>query len=196
VKMSPGAVWTVTDLDIKPGERVVFTATGTARCPGRNEEFGPAGIPRGFRDLLRVLPVQTGRGALIGRIGEADVASPFAIGDSNEMVATAAGTLSLGTNRDENDGCTIAFSVHVDVFAPAEGTKTLVAARVDRVDGVDDALVDSLPRRIHDREGNPGDMINFLIVGSEDGMHRVFKAAGWVMVDADVRGALIAGILD
>src|SRR5215470_16783206 len=66
-------IWTTTDLELKPGERAVFAANGTAHCAGQDDEFGPAGLPRGFRDLLRVLPVsQAGRGALIGRIGESD----------------------------------------------------------------------------------------------------------------------------
>src|SRR5262245_36697005 len=64
-------VWFSTGLELKPGERVVFTATGTSRCPGQDAESGPAGIPRGFRDLPRILPVaQAGRGAVIGRIGD------------------------------------------------------------------------------------------------------------------------------
>jgi len=29
-------------------------------------------------------------------------------------------------------------------------------------------------RRIGDKDGNPGDMVNFLILGSESGMQRVF----------------------
>ena len=68
-------VWTPTDLEVKPGERVVFSAKGSASCGGAASSFGPDGIPRGFRDLLRILPMpQAGRGALLGRIGEADVA--------------------------------------------------------------------------------------------------------------------------
>ena len=85
------AVWTTTDLALKPGDRVVFRATGTARC-GDQQTFGPAGLPRGFRDLLRVLPLaQAGRGALIGRIGDGDAALPFMIGAAGEMVSTVGG---------------------------------------------------------------------------------------------------------
>jgi hypothetical protein len=38
-------------------------------------------------------------------------------------------------------------------------------------------------------------MVNFLLLGSEAAMQKVFKAAGWVTVDADVRDALISGVL-
>lgn len=196
IQLRPGEVWTITDLDVQPGERAVFTGSGSGRCPGQAAEFGPTGAPRGFRDLLRVLPIQAGRGALMGRVGDADVAQPFAIGSSAEIVATAGGILALGINRSDNDPCTAAFSVHVEVFAPRDGTQPLVAKRVDAVDGAGEALVSGLPRRIRDRQGNAGDMVNFLIIGSEAAMQRVFKAAGWVTVDPDVRGAVISGIID
>lgn len=187
-------IWTPTGIAVQPGERIVFTGAGTGICDGQTE-FGPAGIPRGFRDLLRVLPMQAGRGAAIGRIGEADVAQPFVIGASAEVTATAGGNLFLGVNRADNDACTAGFSVHVEVFPPADGRSPQVARRVDAIDSVDAALLDSLPRRVRDREGNAGDMVNFLILGSEAAMQRVFKAAGWVTVDPDVRGAVIAGVL-
>src|SRR5262245_2177513 len=188
-------VWTTTDIDIQPGERVVLKGTGSGTCPGQTTEFGPAGIPRGFRDLLRVLPIQAGRGALIGRIGDAEIAQAFAIGTSAELTPTAGGLLSLGINRADNDACTAAFSVHVDVFPARDGAGKL-GVLVDAIAGVDDELLTGFPRRIRDRQGNAGDMVNFLILGSEAGMQKVFKAAGWVSVDADVRGALISGVID
>src|SRR5260221_22776 len=51
-------------------------------------------------------------------------------------------------------------------------------------------------RRVAEKDGNPGDMVNFLILGSEDVMKNVFTAAGWVKVDADVRGTVLHGILE
>jgi hypothetical protein len=99
LQVSPQNVWTITDLELRPGERATFRATGTGRCAGQDTDFGPGGIPRGFRDLLRILPMsQAGRGALIGRIGDADVAQPFVIGPSTEIVAPAGGTLAIGMN--------------------------------------------------------------------------------------------------
>ena len=189
-------VWTLTDLEIQPGERVVFAATGSARCPGVANSFGPEGIARGFRDLLRILPVaQAGRGALVGRIGVPEVALPFVIGTSFATVQPAGGMLSLGVNRTERDACAAEFSVHVDVFLPKKGTATTVASHVNELPGADQALFATLPRRIADRQGNPGDMVNFLIFGSDTGMQQVFSAAGWVAVDPDVRGAIISGVL-
>jgi hypothetical protein len=188
-------VWTTTDLEVMPGERILFTARGTARCPGVNASFGPEGIPRGFRDLLRLLPIaDAGRGALTGRIGTSDVAVPFVIGPAFETVSVNGGMLALGINRAESDACSAAFAVRVEVFPPADGASA-IASRVDRVAGADQALFTQLPRRVADQKGNPGDMVNFLILGSEEAMKQVFARAGWVAVDPDVRGALISGVI-
>ncbi|MEQ1911615.1 MAG: LssY C-terminal domain-containing protein [Vicinamibacterales bacterium] len=189
-------VWTLTDLEVKPGERVVFAAKGSASCGGAGSSFGPDGIPRGFRDLLRILPMpQAGRGALLGRIGETDVAQPFVVGTSLDTRPPAGGLLALGINRADTDPCTVTFAVHVDVFSAEEGAPVSVAARVESMPGVDQAVFRKVPRRIGDKDGNPGDMVNFMILGTEAAMKQVYTAAGWVTVDPDVKGALISGIL-
>jgi hypothetical protein len=196
VKVVSQDVWGETGIELTPGERAVLSATGTSRCPGEATEFGPAGIPRAFRDLLRMLPVaQGGRGAVIGRIGDAEVAQPFVIGAGTEIVSPAGGVLALGINREADDACTVDVLVHVEVFSAREGGPT-AARLVDAVAGVTPRLFADLPRRVNDKQGNPGDMLNFVILGSATGMQDVFKSAGWVTVDPDVRGALVAGLID
>jgi LssY C-terminus len=190
------SVWSDADITLQPGERAVFTAKGSATCPGGANSFGPEGLPRGFRDLLRILPVtQAGRGALVGRIGAATVAQPFVIGTGVETTSPTGGVLALGINRSDSDPCAASFTVHVDVFPRADGAAPVAASRVEALPGVGDDLFGRLPRRIGDEAGNPGDMVNFLILGSEDGMKAAFSAAGWVMVDADVRNAIISGVI-
>jgi LssY-like putative type I secretion system component LssY len=196
LQISDKEAWTTTDLELKPGERAVFKASGMGRCEGEQNEFGPNGLTRGFRDLLRVLPFnQAGRGALIGRIGDQEVAQPFLVGEARELVSPIGGSLALGINKGDKDPCTAAYSVHVDVYAPADGTRVVVAREVSEIEGVDQALFARIPRRIGDLQGNPGDMVNFVILGSQGGMEKAFKAAGWVAVDPDVRGALITGVI-
>lgn len=153
-------------------------------------------MARGFRDLLRILPMpQAGRGALIGRIGATGVALPFVVGEKFETTSVTGGPLSLGVNRTETDGCTASFIVHVDIYAPKDGAAVRVPTMVETIAGVDNALFANIPRRIGDLQGNPGDMVNFLIVGSEAQMKRMFTTAGWVVVDPDVKGAVIAGLI-
>jgi len=52
-----------------------------------------------------------------------------------------------------------------------------------------------IPRRVSDKDGNVGDMVNFLLIGSEDQVKSAFKAAGWVQVDKDVRDAVLEGLV-
>jgi len=193
VSTNASNTWTLTDVAVQPGERVVFAARGSGSCSG--VQFGPTGLPRGFQDLLRVLPLQTGRGALIGRIGEPDVAQPFEIGTAAEITAAGGGVLAVGLNRADTDPCTATFTVHIEVFPPVDGFSAVTARHVDAVAGVSEAVLAGLPRRVRDSQGNAGDIVNFLILGSEAAMQRVFKAAGWVVVDADARGAVFSGIL-
>jgi LssY C-terminus len=70
-----------------------------------------------------------------------------------------------------------------------------VAREVKTIPGINDGLFAKIPRRIADKEGNPGDMVNFLILGDEDQMKKVFTTAGWVHVDADVKTTILAGAL-
>ena len=38
-------------------------------------------------------------------------------------------------------------------------------------------------------------MVNFLLLGTQDQVERVFRTAGWVLVDKDVKGALLTGAM-
>src|SRR5262245_12080147 len=190
------AVWTATKIELAPAERLVFKATGSVRCPGMEDDTGPDGVSRGYRDLLRNLPFNgAGRGALIARIGEDDVAQPFLVGAAREVTTAAGGLLSIGVNHTENEPCTGKYSVHIDVFPPAAGAVRAAAAEVGSLAGVDQEVFKKIPRRIGDQQGNPGDMVNFLILGSDAAMQQTLTAAGWVKVDADIRGAVLAGVL-
>ena len=186
-----------TGIDVQAGEHVVITATGTLRYSDAKEENGPDGLTRGFRDLLRILPFnEAGRGALIGRIGDKDVAQPFRVGSQSDVVAPVAGRLSLGVNQISDDTGSGTYVVKIEVYAPEDGQAHTVAKQVGSIPGIDRALFSKLPRRVADKDGHPGDMVNFLILGSEPAMQRVFTAAGWVKVDADVEDAILHGVLE
>src|SRR6266849_6125054 len=75
VQLTGEESWIDTSIDIQAGEHVLITATGKLRYADAKDDNGPDGLPRGFKDLLRVLPFnEAGRGALIGRIGDKDTA--------------------------------------------------------------------------------------------------------------------------
>jgi hypothetical protein len=197
IQLTGDQLWSDTGIDLQAGEHVVVTATGKLRYSDAQDDNGPEGNPRGYADLLRILPLNAaGRGAFIGRIGDADIALPFLIGGRKDVRAPVNGRLSVGINQMKDDTGLGTYTVRIEVYAPEDGVARVVARQVTSMPGIDNSLFAKIPRRIADKDGNPGDMVNFLILGSEAAMQRVFTASGWVKVDADVSGAVVRGILD
>jgi hypothetical protein len=197
VQLTGDASWIDTGIDVQTGEHAVITAAGKLRYADAKDDNGPEGLGRGFRDLLRVLPFnEAGRGALIGRIGDQDAAQPFFVGARRDFVAPVSGRLSVGINQATDDTGDGNYTVRIEVYSPEGGVARVVAKQVSSLPGIDNALFSKVPRRISDKQGNPGDMVNFLILGSEDAMQRVFTTAGWVKVDADVKDTVLHGLIE
>lgn len=55
--------------------------------------------------------------------------------------------------------------------------------------------LDSLPRRVHDHFNNAGDMVNFVIVGSEQQAQSALAAAEWHAADRDDKQAVLNAIV-
>src|SRR6266446_2331349 len=197
VQLTGDESWIDTGIDVQAGEHVLVTATGKLRYADAKDDNGPEGLARGFKDLLRVLPFnEAGRGALIARIGDQDTSQPFLVGARRDVVAPVSGRLSVGINQATNDTGDGNYAVRIEVYSPEGGAARVVTKQVTSLPGIDNDLFSKIPRRIGDKQGNPGDMVNFLILGSEDAMQRVFTAAGWVKVDADVKGTVLHGLIE
>ena len=197
IQITGDQAWVDSGIDVQPGEHVVVTATGKLRYSDAKEDNGPDGLARGFRDLLRALPFnEAGRGALIGRIGDKDAAQPFLVGAHCDVVAPIAGRLTVGINEANNDAGAGTYVVRVEIYAPEDGKAHAVAKQVSSMPGIDNALFAKIPRRVSDQKGNPGDMVNFLILGSQTAMEQVFNSAGWVKVDPDVKDTILHGIIE
>ena len=56
--------------------------------------------------------------------------------------------------------------------------------------------IDGLPRRVHDHLGNPGDVVNFIIVGSQDRVQAALQAADWHLADVDSKEAGFKAIMN
>jgi hypothetical protein len=191
-----GKVWVDTGISLEPGQRIAVTSEGSLRYADAKADNGPDGLTRGFKDLIRILPYNAvGRGAVIGRIGDADIAQAFLIGAKKEIVAPVSGKLALGINQSEVDTGTGSYTVKVEVYAVDPSTTREIAKEVSSIPGVGNSLFEKIPRRIGDKDGNAGDMVNFLIIGDEDQMKKVFTTAGWVKVDADVKETVLAGFI-
>jgi len=197
VQITGDQPWSDTGIDVQPGEHIVITVTGALRYADAKEDNGPDGITRGFKDLLRILPFNgAGRGALIGRVGDAEIAQPFLLGSRRDLIAPVAGRLAIGINQANDDSAEGTYTVHIEIRAPDANASYHPARQVTSISGIDAVVFAKLPRRIADKTGNPGDMVNFLILGSEDAMKNVFTTAGWVKVDTDVRNTVLHGILE
>jgi hypothetical protein len=196
VQLTGDSSWVDTGIDVQAGEHVVATATGNLRYADQQTDTSPAGIARGFKDLLRILPFnEAGRGALIARIGDKDTSQPFLIGAKRDLVSPLSGRLSVGINQLSSDTGNGTYSVRIEIY-PADASGVLFTAKaVPSIPGVDENLFSKIPRRICDKAGDPGDMVNFLILGSQEAMEKVFTAAGWVKVDANLKETVLNGFL-
>jgi len=56
-------------------------------------------------------------------------------------------------------------------------------------------LIDSLPRRVNDQFNNLGDMVNFVMVGSQKDVQAALEAADWHIADTDNRKAVLNAVL-
>ncbi len=208
VKVSGSLLWTDTKIDVQAGERIWITGSGTVQYPAPPSDgsrtagpqsTGPEGLARGWKDLLRIYPVPDGnRGALIGRIGDSDAAQPFLIGASKELVVPIGGRLFLGINQQKSDQAQGSYEAKVEIILTPKSTQAGVGA----IAGMDSSelsitadVLNTIPRRIVDKDGNPGDMVNFLILGSEQNMKQTFQTAGWVQVDKTKTDAVLHGLV-
>jgi len=197
--------WVDTKVDLRPEESLHFTASGEVTYPeqGKSKErtFGPDGLARGFADVIHQYSLSdAGHGTLIGRVGLADVAQPFVIGSAKDYSAPVAGRLFLGINQSAKDASTAqgSFLVTITVTNPGTGTGAMAEAggpAESAIHAITPALIERIPRRVADLNGNAGDMVNVLIVGTEDELVQAFTAAGWVQVDKSVESTVISGVL-
>lgn len=197
IQLTGDQTWVDSGIDVQAGEHVVASATGSLRYADQQADTSPAGIARGFKDLLRTFPLNAaGRGAVIGRIGDQDTSQPFLIGAKCDVISPLSGRLSIGINQESSDTGEGTYTVRVEVFAADAGAVVYTAKEVSSIAGIDNDLFSKIPRHVSDKAGDPGDMVNFLVIGSQDAMEKTFTTAGWVKVDADVKATLLHGLLE
>lgn len=201
-------VWVDTNVDLRGGAKLRFTATGKITYPADTSvkakghtvgTFGPDGLPRGWADLIHQYAVKdAGHGALIGRIGSDAYAQPFLVGASKEYDVPVAGRLFLGINQSMSEASTADGSFHITIEVLDEGSADATSAGgpvETRLPGITPDLLSKIPRRNSDPNGKPGDMVNVLLVGTQDQVLQVFTTAGWVQVDKSVGSAMLNAVM-
>jgi hypothetical protein len=184
--------WNDTGLEVAPGDHLNFTATGNlALADGRSAP--PDGLTRGWKDLIRQYPLNSANsGALIGRIGNEAAAVPFLIGASKDMDVSATGHLYLRLNLTSDLTGTGNLDVKMKLTAQT-AQKTISAPDLAHL--LSPQLFADVPRRVGDLQGNPGDMVNYALIGTEDQVTKAFAAAGWVQVDKTTQDAVLHGLV-
>jgi hypothetical protein len=187
-----GEDWTDTGVTVTPADHLNFTATGNlALADGKSAT--PDGLARGWKDLVRTYPLNSANsGALIGRIGNADAAVPFLIGASKDMDVSATGNLYLRLNLSSDLSGT--GTVEVKMKLTNQPTQKTVSAP-DLAKLLSPQLFADVPRRVGDQQGNPGDMVNYALIGTQEQVTKAFAAAGWVQVDKTTQDAVVHGLI-
>ena len=187
-----GADWTDTGVIVTQGDHLNFTATGNfALADGRSAP--PDGLVRGWKDLIRMYPLNSANsGAVIGRIGSQDATVAFLIGASKDMDVSATGHLFLRLNLSSDLSGTGSIDVKMKLSSQ-KASKTVSAPDLKNL--LSPQLFADIPRRVGDLQGNPGDMVNYALIGTEDQVTKAFAAAGWVQVDKTTQDAVLHGLM-
>jgi pimeloyl-ACP methyl ester carboxylesterase len=183
--------FTDTQIDLKAGETVKITATGSMQSGNPAKQSGPEGAARGWLDMVKSYPVLDGaKLALIGKIGDRETARAFLIGPSRTQKVALDGRLYLGLNMMSNEKVDGAFHVHIERTIPP------VSKTDPNVTLLTQAQLDSVPTRVQDKDGNLGDRVNFFVVGSENQVRSALLQGGWTKVDKDKKQAVFEGLLN
>ncbi len=194
-----GTDWVDSGMDVKSGDKLHITAKGTVNM-GSNLNITAAGVQRGWVDTLRALMVPSaGRGALVGRVGNSAAATPFFIGDDGTVMASIDGRLYLAINQDMTQKPDGKYEVHIDRISTAAATASGAAASAGNFDfkPLFAELDQKLPYRVGDTAegGNPGDLVNFVIIGSQDQVTAALKDAAWIPADKTNQQAVLSALL-
>lgn len=193
LELAPSDGWVDTGIDLKPGDTIKISATGQLQYSNAKQANGPEGLPRGWADLAKIFQFNdAGRGTLIGRIGSSEADRPFLIGAQVEKRAPVAGKLFITVNQSSMDQATGSYHVTVERAAAAATAKVVAEAKVPPFA---QTSLDSIPRRVSDPNGAPGDRVNFILIGSQEQVQGALKAAGWVVVDRTNQEAVLSGLL-
>jgi hypothetical protein len=195
VSVDGGVRWFDTGMDVAAGDKLHITATGTVDFSDK-QGVTPAGAARDWKDTLRDLSVPSaGRGALVGQVGNDRAATPFAVGADGTITVLTSGRLYLGVNQDSYFKATGKYAVHIDRTV---GAKSAAAVTNYNFKPLFAQLDAKLPYRVTDQAapgGNEGDLVNFVLVGSEKQVTAAFKAAGWVLPDKTNQDAVVSALI-
>jgi len=143
------------------------------RVPAGSSENGAAGTSTTEKTRGEQLKSQLSTAAEVFMSGQ------FGMGKS-EANSASSGAVSTGNSSG------------ADATAAAPPLKVSNAP----LDGDLRKSLDSLPRRVNDQFQNLGDMVNFVIVGSQKGVQAALDAATWHVADTNNQKAALSAIME
>ncbi|CAN5440063.1 hypothetical protein BH10ACI4_BH10ACI4_28150 [soil metagenome] len=189
-----GSDWVDSGVTVAAGEVANFTSTGSFSV-GDGRMSGPEGLERGWKDLLRMFPLNSAKvGEVIGRISDVGASVPFSIGQKGEVTFPTSGRLYLRVNLSSDLEGSGSYKVQVK-FGETERQTDVRPSNAPISRMLSPETFADIPRRVVDQTRHEGDMVNFALVGSEEQVMAAFKAAGWVPVDKTVQDAVLHGLL-
>lgn len=187
IDVNASQVWTDTGINLNAGDSVSITAVGTIQLDYEHVT-GPEGLPRNWGDLTAHYPViNAGRGALIARFTNNPAARPFWVGPWAQRNVPVGGRLYLGVNEPQGQAGAGSFHVIVQ-WSPA------VAPPVAYYPVFPQQMLDSIPLRDTDIEGNLSDRVNFIVVGTQEKLQAALSDAGWMMAEKSKKDAILHGL--
>jgi hypothetical protein len=106
--------------------------------------------------------------------------------------ASPSSTPSAALSNDAVSTTSTTSTAPAATAAPASALNVSTAA-------LDAALrknIDDLPRRVNDQFNNQGDMVNFVLVGSQQQVQSALDAANWHVADTDNKEAVMKAVLE
>jgi hypothetical protein len=105
----------------------------------------------------------------------------------NEKAGTPTSTGSTSTTSTSSNSA-------VNGTAATSAPATLELSK-DKLDSTLTKAIDGLPRRVNDEFDNLGDMVNFVIIGSQKGMQDSLDAANWHVADTNNTESALKAVL-
>jgi len=188
IDVAASQVWTDTGIDLNAGDSINISGVGSIQLD-YSRVTGPEGLPRTWGDLTTHYPVMNaGRGALIARFTDNPAARAFWVGPWAQRYVPVAGRLFLGVNEPEGQAAAGSFHVTVEWMPPAAPATSYYPVFPQQ-------MLDSLPLRVTDIEGNLSERVNFIVVGTREKLQAALSDGGWMPADRTKKEAVWHGLL-
>jgi LssY-like putative type I secretion system component LssY len=188
IDINASQVWTDTGIQLNAGDSINITAVGSIQLD-YTHATGPEGLPRSWGDLTSHYPViNAGRGALIAKFSDNPAARPFAVGPWVQRNVPAAGRLYLGVNEPNGQAAAGSFRVTVQ-WGPVNPPPVAYYPVFPQ------DMLDSIPGRVTDLQGNLSERVNFIVVGTREKLQAALSDGGWMMAEKDKKGAVLHGLI-